>query len=337
MPLIFEHIKKRSIDLQGFDEVGFVPSWVCHFGGGTQTTTQNTDPWSGQQPYLTGLFQDAQNQYQNYTPQYYGASGTTLNGQDISGQSTVAALNPAETGAISGIENTGMNGSPAMTAANNSVSNILSGDPAMNQSIAAGVVPGLESQFTQGNSVNNPAMAYATSSGLGNALLQNQLGAATTAQNLYGMGLSGQEAALNAGQAQQAQDQNALTNNVNMFNYQQQLPYNQINQLANLINGQYGMTSTTNSPQQTLFGSLFSDARMKENIKRIGVADNGLSIYSYTYKGDTFSTTHIGFLAQEVEKIHPEAVRKNGDGLLMVNYAKAVLPAKIHDEFGRVA
>jgi len=298
------------------------------FGGGSSTSTSNSDPWSGQQPYLSGLFQSAQNQYSNYTPQYYGASGTSLNGQDISGQSTVAPLNATENSAISGIANTGLNGNPALTSASGDVNNILSGDPAMNQSIAAGVVPGLESQFTQGNSVNNPAMAYATTSGLGNALLQNQLGAANTANTLYNTQLGGQQAALTAGQASQTQAQNDLTNQVNMFNYQQQLPYNQINQLSNLITGQYGGTTSTTTPQQSLLGSLFSDRRLKDNIQRIGTADNGLPIYSFIYKGDKSNRTHVGFMADEVEKIHPEAVFTLTSGHKMVRYEIAVLPVK---------
>ncbi len=313
------------------------------FGGGSQTstTTSNNAPWSAQQPYLQNLFSSAQNQYQNYTPQYFGAAGTPN-----AGQSTVAPLNSVETSALSGIANTGMNGSPDLTAANTSTGNILNSNPADNpyyqqmaNTVLGSVVPGLESQFTQGNSVNNPAMAYATTQGatnaLGNTMFQNynqgvsnQLGAAGTAQNLYNTGLQGQTAALGAGQAQQTQSQNDLTNQVNMWNYQQQLPYSQINQLSNLITGQYGSTGTgtTSSPQQSLFGSIFSDMRLKDNIKRIGTADNGLAIYSYTFKSDKLQKTHIGFLAQEVMQIHPEAVHQTSSGHLMVRYDLAVLP-----------
>jgi hypothetical protein len=298
------------------------------FGGGTSTSTQSSDPWSGQQPYLTGLFQQAQNQYSNYTPQYFGYTGTSGGTPTQTGPSTVSPFNSAETGALAGIENTGMNGTPALNAANSSVSNILSGDPAMEQSIAAGVVPGLESQFTQGNSVNNPAMAYATSNGLYNALLQNQLNAAGTANTLYNTGMAGQEAALGAGQTAQTQSQNELQNQVNAYNYYQQLPYSQINQLSNLITGQYGGTTTTSQPNPGLFGSLFSDRRLKDSIRRIGTADNGLPIYAFTYKGDKTCKTHLGFMADEVELVHPEAVFKLSSGHAMVRYDLAVRPAK---------
>lgn len=227
-------------------------------GAGSSGSTSTSDPWSGQQPYLADTFQQADSLYNNYTPQYYGAQGSTLNGRDISGQSTVAPMNAQENSAISDIGNTGLNGNSSFNAANTAMTNQLSGDPAMNQSIAAGVVPQLESQFAQGNAMNSPAAAYYVSNGLGNALLQNQQGAANTANTLYNSQLGGQQQALSAGQAAQTQAQNELQNNVNMFNYQQQLPYTKLNNYANLIHGQYGQTTSTVSPAGGFFTSLFS-------------------------------------------------------------------------------
>lgn len=48
------------------------------------------------------------------------------------------------------------------------------------------------------------------------------------------------------------------------------------------------------------------DSRIKENIKRIGTADNGLPLYLFNYKGD--NKPHINVMAQDVEKVKPEAV-----------------------------
>ena len=48
---------------------------LCRFGGGSQsgstTTVQKSDPWSGQQPYLTFGFNEAQNLFDSATPQYF--------------------------------------------------------------------------------------------------------------------------------------------------------------------------------------------------------------------------------------------------------------------------
>ena len=71
--------------------------------------------------------------------------------------------------------------------------------------------------------------------------------------------------------------------------------------------------------------SIISDRRLKENIRRIGEADNGLPIYAYNFPGDP--TTHIGFMADEVKEVHPEAVQKMGfSDFEGVDYGRAVQP-----------
>jgi hypothetical protein len=69
-----------------------------------------------------------------------------------------------------------------------------------------------------------------------------------------------------------------------------------------------------------LFGKL-SDVRAKTDIQKVGELDDGQKVYSYRYKGDP--TPEIGLLAQEVEKVRPEAVATGPDGLKRVNYAAA--------------
>jgi hypothetical protein len=49
-----------------------------------------------------------------------------------------------------------------------------------------------------------------------------------------------------------------------------------------------------------------SDIRLKENIRRVGSTDGGLPVYTYNYKGH--NTTQMGVMAQDVEKVNPEAV-----------------------------
>lgn len=65
-----------------------------------------------------------------------------------------------------------------------------------------------------------------------------------------------------------------------------------------------------------------SDRRLKENIKRVGVADNGLPIYLFTYKGD--SAVQMGVMAQDVLAVHPEAVITRPDGYMAVYYEQAL-------------
>jgi hypothetical protein len=67
----------------------------------------------------------------------------------------------------------------------------------------------------------------------------------------------------------------------------------------------------------------YSDERLKTDIKKIGSFDNGLNIYSYHYKDgyDLPEGKQVGVMAQEVEKIIPEAVVEMPNGFKGVNYA----------------
>ena len=73
-----------------------------------------------------------------------------------------------------------------------------------------------------------------------------------------------------------------------------------------------------------LLGGYFSsDRRLKEDIRPVGKAENGLTIYSFKYKGSDTET--LGLMADEVEKLHPEAVGTDADGYKFVDYGRAVL------------
>lgn len=69
-----------------------------------------------------------------------------------------------------------------------------------------------------------------------------------------------------------------------------------------------------------LFGaglSLFSDARLKTNVVRIGSTDAGQPIYSYQYIWG--GPTHIGVMAQESPQ---DAVSMHESGFMMVDYSR---------------
>lgn len=66
-------------------------------------------------------------------------------------------------------------------------------------------------------------------------------------------------------------------------------------------------------------GKMFSDIRLKENIKKIGTRPDGLGVYEFDYiwGGDR----NIGLMAQEVNEVYPHAVGVV-DGYLTVNYSQ---------------
>jgi hypothetical protein len=66
-----------------------------------------------------------------------------------------------------------------------------------------------------------------------------------------------------------------------------------------------------------------SDRKLKKDIKRIGTHDLGIGIYTYHYKDghNLPKELQVGVMADEVEKIMPEAVITMADGYKAVNYA----------------
>lgn len=67
---------------------------------------------------------------------------------------------------------------------------------------------------------------------------------------------------------------------------------------------------------------MLSDRKAKTDIRRIGTADNGLGVYLYRYKGE--GQFQIGFMADEVAELHPDAVVRGADGFDRVFYDRAV-------------
>ena len=90
---------------------------------------------------------------------------------------------------------------------------------------------------------------------------------------------------------------------------------------------QYQADMQQRAAQQEMFGQLggmglqfamMSDRRLKTDIKRVGTTDGGLPIYTYKYKGQ--NTTQMGVMAQDVEKVNPDAVAEF-NGFKAVNYS----------------
>jgi len=90
--------------------------------------------------------------------------------------------------------------------------------------------------------------------------------------------------------------------------------FNAQNQNANsFTSGLFGLGGSLGSA--AMFA--FSDSRLKKIIKRVGEAQ-GIPLYLFKYLGS--NTEHIGPIAQEVQKIRPDLVKRHQNGYLMVNY-----------------
>jgi hypothetical protein len=89
-----------------------------------------------------------------------------------------------------------------------------------------------------------------------------------------------------------------------------------LNLPAQVLGMQYGAGGKMGQPG---LSNIFSDRRLKKNIKQIGTRPDGLNVYEFDYiwGGDR----QVGLMAQEVQGVYPGAVSESG-GYLMVDYSK---------------
>lgn len=134
------------------------------------------------------------------------------------------------------------------------------------------------------------------------------------------------------------------------FEYGENAPYDWLAKYANLIyanpgSSGYGTQTTTQKSGGGGFGSIlggilglgstvlgmpgvgagvsamFSDRRVKTGARKVGTLDNKLPVYLYRYKWG--GPPMIGVMAQDVEKVNPDAVDSVW-GIKTVDYEKAV-------------
>lgn len=266
--------------------------WICEVqesiimdsggGGGSPagntTTVQKSDPWAGQQPYLTTGFQQVQDLYNTGGPQYF--PGQTYAGPtDAQNQALTAQQNFATSGS-GGLSAASSNAAqnildPSFLNSNpgNAMYSQLGNGQAMNDAIQNAVTkatPGLLDTFTQGNRLNSPGAAFAVSNGIASAaapyvyqgqqaaaqgLSQNYQGAAQLqnqanllAPQSQQMGYTDAANLYNAGATDQTQQQASINDAMARYNYDQTQPYNLANWYNAGVGGSYGSTGTLTSP-----------------------------------------------------------------------------------------
>lgn len=268
---------------------------------GNTTEIQSSQPWSGQLPYLSGtlnpaepqyyagagagadisqgtpgVYTNAANVYENNVPQYY--PGTTY-----------APETGAQSSAITGEENLGLNGSPITAASNAAATNILNpsflnsnpgnsyyqgvlsgNSPSINAAIA-NAEPGIMDQFTGGQTVSpGSGASYGVGQGVANAVagqmnnaaagLSSNYGQAAGQQNTanliapstQGMSYTDLSNAYNAGSTQQGLNQNTINDAISRYNYGQTLPMNMLDWYNGVVGGSSsGGTSSLTTPYFT--------------------------------------------------------------------------------------
>ena len=151
------------------------------------------------------------------------------------------------------------------------------------------------------------------------------------------LGSQGIQGLLQAGQLGQTQAQAGRDIAFEDFQRQQNFPFEQARFAAGILGGMpqpvttFQQTPTAGTGQRLLglgiagigaagqagsFANLFSDIRLKDNVKLIGKSPSNINIYSFNYKGS--DDTYQGVMAQEV----PWASSLHDNGYLMVDYSK---------------
>lgn len=167
------------------------------------------------------------------------------------------------------------------------------------------------------------------------------LGSDATKTGLFGLGQYGDmlqkggDAANIASANITGFNQAPIDNDLAKLNYQQAQPWSNLANYWNVVGDKsWGGTVTgTSTANQTstpstlssigsgvaLLGSLFrSDARTKNLLTRYGKTKEGLDLYLYSYKDDPTAKLYIAPLAQDVQKLNPEAVI-DVNGTLYIN------------------
>lgn len=145
------------------------------------------------------------------------------------------------------------------------------------------------------------------------------------------------------GSIREQQLQNLINSDVERYNYNANSDWARTLEYIQGLNATGGGSSQsqTEMPGQSPFNSIVggattglgilnvlgllggSDIRIKKDIRRIGTADNGLPLYLFRYAYEEDGPLHVGVMAQDVEKVNPDAVTEIA-GTKFVNYEMAL-------------
>jgi hypothetical protein len=221
-------------------------------GGGEQTTVQKSEPWSGQQPYLTRGFQDAQNLFlDSPPPAFYPGS-------------TVQPYSPETNTALQLRTLRALNGSPVQDAANSQLTGTLNGDylfggQGFNQAVDAAsrkILPQVvNSAFERAGRTGSGLASTARTQAFRDSFAdqygqerQNQMRGLLTSPSVQAQDYADIDQLQGVGSALEGYQGGVLGDSVNRFNYGQNITQDQLKQYMQLIQGNYGNTTTTTAP-----------------------------------------------------------------------------------------
>ncbi len=239
--------------------------------GGTKTVTQSTSqqPWGPQQPYLTEAFGEAQRLYREPGPEYFPGS-------------TVVPFSPQTEQALQMSEQMALQGSPIQQAGAQNYLNTLQGDylsgspffegafesqvRPMVQQFTQEALPGLQSSFSAGGMRGSSAEQLAAGramdaytralSDTGGELAYRNYADERQRQAQFAQGapayamtrFQDPQQLANVGAAREDLAQAQLADEVNRFNFNQNVQREKLADYLGLISGGYGGEGTSTQP-----------------------------------------------------------------------------------------
>lgn len=237
-------------------------------GGGSTQTVQKADPWGGQQPYLKDIFTNAQNVYHNQTPQYYpgqtvaGFTPTQVQGQ----QMALGAANNLQPTLNSATQGINFANNPSILSPDTNPYLAKTADAAAQQvtrTLNEQLLPSIQDQAVSAGNIGNDREGIArgiATRGATDAIANNTF---NLYNNAYSQGLDTLTKGLaltpslaqattlpssiysSVGGEQQAQNQADINSNIDRWNYNQGIPWQELSNYMSIINGNFGGTSTT--------------------------------------------------------------------------------------------
>ena len=238
-------------------------------GTNTNTVTKDAEPWKGQAPYLTDLYSQAQNQFNQGPAQFYPnrltalPSDTTLQAEQMLEQTALGQQSALTDNITPAFQGSLMSPYQAFT------------DPLLQQSLAAGLRPIEESTSRLLQQARRDATSAGQLGGSRQGILESEVlkdlltKQSDVASRLYGdvygdltksrtaaLGLSPTimsayttpaQTLAAVGASEQARSQADINEQIARFNFQQQAPGQLLNQYGNIVAGSILPPSVTSS------------------------------------------------------------------------------------------
>ena len=259
-------------------------SFISDFlGGGSNnptinTTTTSSAPWDAQQPHLQNIFSGAEDAYNSASPSYYP-------------ESTVVGFSPQTEGALAGIEGRALAGSDLQNAGQQQALSTIQGDylnanpfltgaynaasaPVMEQ-WQNQIAPGIDASFSGAGRMGSGLYAQARNQSentLGRSLTdmsskmayanyaaerQNQLNMAGQSGAMAQQDYGDLNKLMAVGGAREGLEQAQLGDRISRYNFEQNLPWDQLARYSGLVSGGYGSEQSTGTPMYSNPGANF--------------------------------------------------------------------------------